>query len=334
MSCRNSTSNVSKNADSSPYKNYIEEMNKNVSGLNPERKSQRDKWIMELRDNTIYKDLVDSLSVSQNYLPVLSAVSQAIKNSYSVEGASQFGISEEIALDIENSENGAQKMSFVIAVSSLSMQMNGGLPKEIVEVFDRYRKKYNLYGEANINVFDSAGKKTKIEKPYNLSYAFGLFDSKDKKVLDAIYESTEAGISEWNEKGEESYENSFMALKRDYMQHLKKVYSDSPYLLDVDFEVTSSELYEAYEANEVAADEKYKGKKLAITGIIGNIGKDVLDNPYIAFKENHLQGVTCYFSDVNNKVISQLSKGQDVTVVGKCGGLTLTNVVIKDCKLY
>lgn len=40
-------------------------------------------------------------------------------------------------------------------------------------------------------------------------------------------------------------------------------------------------MYSAYEQDEVSAVEKCKGKKLEVTGGIGNFGKDVFGNPYI-----------------------------------------------------
>lgn len=334
LNCKKDVSLKNENSDVNPYRSYIENVNRQVSKLSPERKQQREKWLKDLKSNPVYIDLVNNSSISEIYLPVLNAISDAIKNSSLVDGISQFGISEDITTYIENSENGDQNMKFIITVSCLSMQMNGGLPEQIVNVFDRYKKSYNLYGRAGANINDITGKKIKIDKAYNLSYAFALFNPRDKRALDAIYESVEKGISQWNENDNQVYENKFMSIKSDYMEHLKKVYSDSPYLLNVDFEVTSSELYKAYKANEVSADEKYKGQKLAITGTIESIGKDIMDNPYISFKEDYLQSVTCYFSEENNKIIAQLNKGQEITIIGECRGLILTNIVIKDCYLH
>src|ERR1700736_1804386 len=44
--------------------------------------------------------------------------------------------------------------------------------------------------------------------------------------------------------------------------------------------ILANALYRAYDANEVAADEKYKGKSVKITGKVQNIGKDILGSPY------------------------------------------------------
>ena len=314
------------------YNNKVE---KNVANLSENRKQQRDKWLAELKTNSVYIDLVNKSSVSETYLPVLNAISDAIKNTYSEKGEALFNISEDIANAVEKSENGEQKMKFVIALASLSMQMNGGLPKEIVAVFERYKSKFNLYGEAGSTVYDTAGKSVKIEKSYNLAYAFGLFEPNNKKVLDAIYESVQKGISQWNESDSAIVnENGFMALKSEYTNHLKKVYSDSPYLINVDFEITASDLAQEYKANEVSADEKFKNKKVAVSGTVEQIGKDILDNPYISFSGEFLQSVTCYFSKDDIKTISQISKGDKITIIGECTGLTLTNVVIQDCKIW
>jgi len=44
--------------------------------------------------------------------------------------------------------------------------------------------------------------------------------------------------------------------------------------------ITSQQLYNAYEANEVAADQKYKGKILLVSGEIEDIAKDITDTIY------------------------------------------------------
>jgi len=125
-----------------------------------------------------------------------------------------------------------------------------------------------------------------------------------------------------------------MATKEGYINYIKQADPDSPYIPKVDIEITASELYSEYEANEVSADEQYKGKKIAVTGVVGIIGKDILDDPYISLNVDYLQSVNCYFSDKNNKVLSQLSKGQKVTIIGECKGFMLTNVMIQDCELW
>jgi signal peptidase I len=333
-SCRKTkNSEEALRAESEKYENYNSQVESDVSKLSQDRKQQREKWLSELKTNPVYKALVDSLLVSQEYLPALTAINDAIKNVYiNDNGEDVFSIEEPLVKSVESSADGKTKTGFVIPVSCLALKMNGGLPKEIVDVFERYRGKYRFYGTKGDIVIDNAGNQERITTNYNLCYAFALFNPKDEKVLDGIYESVKIGITHWNNEDKE-YENAFIATRKAYMQHLRKVYPDSPYLIKADFEITPEKLYSDYEVNEVAADEKYKGRTIALAGRIHNIGKDVLNKPYISFETDYLKLVTCYFSDSDVKQIASLNKGETIIITGNCRGLTLTNVVIIDCKI-
>ena len=80
-----------------------------------------------------------------------------------------------------------------------------------------------------------------------------------------------------------------------------------------------------YESNEVAADEKYKGKIIRISGTIQNIGKDIVNKkPYIIIGGSGvLDGVKCFFSEPSP--VARLSKGQLVNVEGTVLGKTEAN---------
>lgn len=50
----------------------------------------------------------------------------------------------------------------------------------------------------------------------------------------------------------------------------------------------------------VKGDEIYSGKYFRLTGAIGDIGKDILENVYITFKRDEpfaITSVQCYFND-------------------------------------
>jgi hypothetical protein len=89
--------------------------------------------------------------------------------------------------------------------------------------------------------------------------------------------------------------------------------------------VAGSTLIGAYEQNEVAADQMYKGRKLLVQGRIGKIGKDVIDTPYLTLdeEENGFRGVQAFFSKSDIPELAQLRKGQIVEVVGTCDGLMM-----------
>jgi hypothetical protein len=100
-------------------------------------------------------------------------------------------------------------------------------------------------------------------------------------------------------------------------------------------EITAGELYAAYEANQVAADAQYKDKILKVTGVVDSIGKDILDTPYITLTSGgkyEMWGVQCMFDEKYEPELAKLTKGQTVTVQGKCDGY-LVNVLLRDCAL-
>ena len=100
-------------------------------------------------------------------------------------------------------------------------------------------------------------------------------------------------------------------------------------------EVTAQELYSAYDANQVAADAKYKDKTLKVTGVVESIGKDILDTPYITLTSGgqyEVWGVQCMFDEKYEPELAKLTKGQMVTVQGECDGY-LVNVLLRDCAL-
>ena len=93
--------------------------------------------------------------------------------------------------------------------------------------------------------------------------------------------------------------------------------------------ITASKLYKEYNANEIAADEKYKGKIIEVTGVIRDIGNDIMDNAYITLVGDEYFGdIQCYFNE--KSVVAKLSKGKRITVIGSCSGLMI-NVQINNC---
>lgn len=100
-------------------------------------------------------------------------------------------------------------------------------------------------------------------------------------------------------------------------------------------EVSPVDLHTAYQENEIAADAKYDGKLVKITGTVNNIGKDILDDVYLTIDTGeYLQEIQCYFSDSEQiDAVATLKTGDTVTLIGRCSGLSITNVIIKDCEI-
>lgn len=99
------------------------------------------------------------------------------------------------------------------------------------------------------------------------------------------------------------------------------------------YTLSADQLYNEYKANEVAADARYKGKIVVVSGTIQNIGKDILDSAYIVVGgEGFLDGVQCSFTKGEESSVARLSKGQRVSVKGEVSG-KMGNVQLNKCSL-
>lgn len=98
--------------------------------------------------------------------------------------------------------------------------------------------------------------------------------------------------------------------------------------------ISSHNLIEAYKANEISADDKFKDKLLEVTGKIRDIKKGLLGEYYVTLKSNkqfEFKSVQCFFSKEHKKKLMKLKKNQSITIIGKCTGL-MGNVLIKESR--
>ncbi|WP_302476318.1 OB-fold protein [Pandoraea communis] len=98
--------------------------------------------------------------------------------------------------------------------------------------------------------------------------------------------------------------------------------------------VSLSKLAEDYEANEVAADIKYKGKLLEITGRVQSIDKDAFDGISIALAtSNEFMPARASVDKSLEATAAQLTKGQTITVRCKGGGLLVGSPILRNCQI-
>ncbi|TGN74458.1 hypothetical protein EOW77_0033765 [Bradyrhizobium yuanmingense] len=108
----------------------------------------------------------------------------------------------------------------------------------------------------------------------------------------------------------------------------KKVQSQSP-----SYTLPADQLYSAYKDNEIAADAKYKGKVVVVSGAVQAIGKDMLGSAYVVIGgKGFLDGAQCTFTKGEESSVAQLSKGQRVSVKGEVSG-KMGHVQIGKCSL-
>ncbi|MDR0519512.1 MAG: OB-fold putative lipoprotein [Clostridiales Family XIII bacterium] len=98
-------------------------------------------------------------------------------------------------------------------------------------------------------------------------------------------------------------------------------------------QISAKDLMDAYDENEVAADEKYKGKVLQVKGVVNSVATDIMDELYVTLDngaELEIISVQCYFNEDKKDAIAKLKKGDEITIEGTCTGY-LINVLLEDC---
>lgn len=99
-----------------------------------------------------------------------------------------------------------------------------------------------------------------------------------------------------------------------------------------DYVISANALYKAYDDNSVAADSKYEGKIVKVSGHIQSIGKDIADTAYLVIGgEGYLDGVQCMLPEGQEGLVGSLSKGQYVTLKGEVSGQVVGNVIVRNC---
>jgi len=96
----------------------------------------------------------------------------------------------------------------------------------------------------------------------------------------------------------------------------------------IEFEVTSQQIYKEYQDNEVAADAKYKDKRIKVIGTIISFDKSMgVNYCYIGSTGDFIGEVRCAMSEDFVKQAGNYQKGQTISLEGKCIGRSFTGVV-------
>jgi hypothetical protein len=98
--------------------------------------------------------------------------------------------------------------------------------------------------------------------------------------------------------------------------------------------VTASQLFSDYQANEVGADEKYKGRPLRVSGSVTDIKKDFTDSIVVHLRSsNQFMPVDAHVEDSEKGKAAQLAKGENVTVRCEGGGMIIGRPQLTDCTI-
>jgi len=97
--------------------------------------------------------------------------------------------------------------------------------------------------------------------------------------------------------------------------------------------VSVSDLWNSYHANEVAADEKFKGKPILATGTVQSIDKDLKNDIVVRLQtSNKYMPVDADIDKTELSIAAQLSIGEQISVRCIGGGMVIGRPRLKSCK--
>ncbi len=96
-----------------------------------------------------------------------------------------------------------------------------------------------------------------------------------------------------------------------------------------DFSLSADELYHQFETNETAANQKYAGKILEVTGTVGEVQKTDSACSVLLTAKEAMGGINCSMAANSTELIQQ---GKNITIKGKCAGF-LMDVNVLDAVL-
>ena len=121
---------------------------------------------------------------------------------------------------------------------------------------------------------------------------------------------------------------TFQHQTREYGDYEVEIGDYSETVLAV-LKINAFELRAEYEANEVAADEKYEDKIAYVEGVIDGFGKTIADYPYITLDDGkYFVSVQCIFQKEHTSAVAALNEGQKVTIRGELSGM-LGNIFVR-----
>lgn len=98
--------------------------------------------------------------------------------------------------------------------------------------------------------------------------------------------------------------------------------------------VPASDLWKSYSANEVAADNKWKGQQLLVAGLLQSVEKDFTNKIVLGLRSpNQFMPTRAYLNDDELETAAGLKKGQRVLLTCTCDGRIVGSPVLKACAI-
>jgi hypothetical protein len=107
--------------------------------------------------------------------------------------------------------------------------------------------------------------------------------------------------------------------------------SEEPEPVVAAINVSAVALGDAYEANSVAADMRFKGQRLRITGDVHSISTDIFDHAVIELQSSQFLSPQATLADSHKSRAAQIRTGQVVTLLCTGAGDVMKMPMLKDC---
>lgn len=98
--------------------------------------------------------------------------------------------------------------------------------------------------------------------------------------------------------------------------------------------VTATELFNAYQDNEAAAQARFGGRRLEVSGIVDGVDLDILNKPIVKLvTPNQFMSAQATLTEESASSASSLAKGQKIVLHCKSVGEVIGTPMLRDCSL-
>jgi hypothetical protein len=103
-------------------------------------------------------------------------------------------------------------------------------------------------------------------------------------------------------------------------------------LAEIDLSVTAQKFEADYDANEIAADAKYKGRRFLLSGVIESINKDFTDEGFLTLRSGSLTGVQAALNQRGMQNAGSLQRGEKIDLVCHSSSRVIGSAIAGDCE--
>jgi hypothetical protein len=96
--------------------------------------------------------------------------------------------------------------------------------------------------------------------------------------------------------------------------------------------VSASQLFDAYQGNEMAAQKQFGDQQLEVSGVVDGVDLDFSDEPVVKLRtSNQFMPVSVYLTDATSDAAAGFQKGQKITVLCESVSEVVSMPQLKDC---